>query len=94
MNDLMSQTEALLGFSADLERRLSERGLGGVTGVVDRFQELMRGLDEVTNEQLEWARREIGDLVSTLSGVADHLDLLYAIKQANPRSRFNGVAAS
>ena len=36
----------------------------------------------------------IGDLVATLSGVADHLDLLYAIKQANPRSRFNGVAAS
>jgi len=95
MNDLMTQTEALLGFSADLERRLSERGLGGVTGVLDRFQELMRGLDEVTTEQLEWARREIGDLMSTLSGVAEHLDTLYAIKQANPRSRFtNGHAAA
>lgn len=100
MNDLMTQTEALLGFSADLERRLTDRGLGGVTGVVERFEELLRGLDEVSNEQLEWARREISDLISTLTGVAEHLDMLHAIKQANPRSRFahmgngTGVAAA
>jgi hypothetical protein len=93
MSDLITQTEALLGFSADLERRLSDRGLGGVTGVVGRFEELMRGLDDVSSEQLEWARREIGDLVATLSGVAEHLELLYAIKQANPRGRSNGIAA-
>jgi hypothetical protein len=91
MNDLMTQTEALLGFSADLERRLTDRGLGGVTGVVERFEELLSGLDEVSNEQLEWARREIGDLVATLTGVAEHLDMLYAIKQAVPRSRFAHV---
>lgn len=88
MNDLMAQTEALMGFSADLDRRLTDRGLGGVTGIVDRFQELMRGLDEVSNDQLEWARREIADLMSTLGGVAQHLDLLYAIKQANARSPY------
>jgi len=90
MNELLTQTEALLGFSADLERRLSDRGLGGVTGVVERFRELTHGLDEVTNEQLEWARREVGDLLATLSGVAQHLELLYAIKQVLPR----GHAAS
>jgi hypothetical protein len=89
MNELLTQTEALLGFSADLERRLSDRGLGGVTGVVERFQELTRGLDEVTTEQLEWARREIGDLLATLNGVAQHLDLLYAIKQVMPMSHPN-----
>lgn len=91
MSDLMTQTEALLGFSADLERRLTDRGLGGVTGVVARFDELLRGLDEVSSEQLEWARREIGDLISTLTGVAEHLDMLHAIKQANPRSRYATV---
>ena len=91
MNDLMTQTEALLGFSADLERRLTDRGLGGVTGVVERFEELLSGLDEVSNEQLEWARREIGDLISTLTGVAEHLDMLHAINQAVPRNRFAHV---
>lgn len=94
MNDLMTQTEALLGFSADLERRLTDRGLGGVTGVVERFEELLSGLDEVSNEQLEWARREIGDLIATLTGVAEHLDMLHAIKQAVPRSRFAHAGAA
>lgn len=84
MNDLLQQAEALLGFSSDLERRLATNGLGGVSGVVERFRELRLALAQVSVEELSWARREVQELVSTLSGVAEQLDQLYAIKQAIP----------
>ena len=80
MSNLLSQAEALIGFSTDLERRLSGEGVGGVTGIVDRFSELKKALDQVSAEELSWAKREIGELVSTLSGVADQLDRLHSIK--------------
>jgi hypothetical protein len=87
MNELVQQAEALLGFSADLERRLASEGLGGVSGIVERFQELRKALAQVDTEELAWARRQIHDLVAMLSGVAEQLDQLHAIKQALPGSQ-------
>ena len=79
MSDLLGQTEALLGFSVDLEQKLSKGGLGGVGGVIDRFVELRGVLDEVSTEQLEWAKNMTHELVTTLQGVAKQLEQLEAI---------------
>jgi hypothetical protein len=87
MNELVQQAEALLGFSADLERRLANDGLGGVSGIVERFQELRRALAQIDSDELGWARRQVHDLVGILSGVAEQLDQLHAIKQALPGSQ-------
>jgi hypothetical protein len=87
MNDLVQQAEALLAFSADLERRLAGNGVSGVSGIVERFQELREALCQVDAEELSWARRQIHDLVETLTGVAEQLDQLDAIKQALPASQ-------
>jgi hypothetical protein len=86
MSDLMQQAEALLGFSADLERRLGGDGLGGVSGLVERFEELRKALAQVGDDELAWARTQIHDLLATLSGVAEQLDQLHAIKRAIPQS--------
>ena len=87
MSDLLGQAEALLGFSVDLEQKLSKGGLGGVGGVIDRFIELRGALDGVSTEQLEWAKNMTHELVATLQGVAEQLEQLEAIKRALPDSR-------
>ncbi len=98
MSDLLGQAEALLGFSVDLEQKLSKGGLGGVGGVIDRFVELRGALDGVSTEQLEWAKNMTHELVTTLQGVAEQLEQLEAIKRALPQSNGStiptGVAAT
>lgn len=92
MSDLLGQAEALLGFSVDLEQKLSKGGLGGVGGVIDRFVELRGALDGVSTEQLEWAKNMTHELVTTLQGVAEQLEQLEAIKRALPDSNGNGLS--
>jgi hypothetical protein len=87
MNDLVQQAEALLAFSADLEQRLTGNGMTGVAGLFERFRELCDALSQVDAEELRQARRQIHELVETLTGVAEQLDQLEAIKQTMPASQ-------
>lgn len=82
MNDLVQQTEALLRFSADVENRMTDSGMGGVNGVIERYMELRRALERVSDQELGWAKGEVQRLVETLSCVAEQIDHLYAIKTA------------
>ena len=84
MSELLGQVEAALGFSTDLEQRLSRDGLGGVGGVIDRFVELRGALDAVSEDQLEWARNLTKELIESLERVAKQLEQLESIKKALP----------
>ena len=55
MDDVLRQAEALLRFSGEVENRMAESGLGGVTGVIERYVQLRQALDRLSQRELDWA---------------------------------------
>src|SRR5581483_356947 len=82
MDDVLRQAEALLRFSGEVENRMVESGLGGVSGVIERYVQLREALDRLSQRELDWAKGEVDRLIATLSGVASQLEQLRAIKLA------------
>ena len=82
MEDVLRQAEALLRFSGEVENRMAESGLGGVTGVIERYVELRQALDRLSQRELDWAKGEVDRLIATLTTVAEQLEQLRAIKLA------------
>lgn len=82
MDDVLRQAEALLRFSGEVENRMVESGLGGVTGVIERYGQLRQALDRLSQRELDWAKAEVDRLIVTLRNVADQIDQLRAIKLA------------
>jgi len=82
MDDVLRQAEALLRFSGEVENRMAESGLGGVTGVIERYVQLRQALDRLSQRELDWAKGEVDRLIATLTAVADQLEQLRAIKLA------------
>jgi hypothetical protein len=80
MDDVLRQAEALLRFSGEVENRMVESGLGGVNGVIERYVQLRQALDRLSQRELDWAKSEVDRLIATLSGVAEQLEQLRAIK--------------
>lgn len=82
MDDVLRQAEALLRFSGEVENRMVESGLGGVTGVIERYIQLRQALDRLSQRELDWAKGEVDRLIATLTEVAEQLEQLRAIKLA------------
>lgn len=82
MDDVLRQAEALLRFSGEVENRMAESGLGGVTGVIERYVQLRQALDRLSQRELDWAKGEVDRLIATLTSVAEQLEQLRAIKLA------------
>ena len=82
MDDVLRQAEALLRFSGEVENRMAESGLGGVTGVIERYVELRQALDRLSQRELDWAKGEVDRLIATLTTVAEQLEQLRSIKLA------------
>ena len=82
MDDILRQAEALLRFSGEVENRMSESGLGGVEGVIERYVQLRQALDRLSQCELDWAKTEVDRLIETLTEVATQLEQLRAIKLA------------
>ena len=82
MDDVLRQAEALLRFSGEVENRMAESGLGGVTGVIERYMQLREALDRLSQRELDWAKGEVDRLIATLTSVAEQLEQLRAIKLA------------
>ena len=82
MDDVLRQAEALLRFSGEVENRMAESGLGGVTGVIERYVQLRQALDRLSQRELDWAKGEVDRLIETLNAVAEQLEQLRAIKLA------------
>ena len=82
MDDVLRQAEALLRFSGEVESRMTESGLGGIDGVTERYVQVRQALDRLSQRELDWANTEVDRLIETLTGVADQLEQLRAIKLA------------
>ena len=82
MDDVLRQAEALLRFSGEVEKRMAASGLGGVSGVIERYVQLRQALDRLSQRELDWAKGEVDRLIATLNEVAEQLEQLRSIKLA------------
>lgn len=82
MEDMMRQTDAVLRFAGEVNRRMSEAGVSGVEGLVSLYDQLRSALGKVSQQELDWATAEVTRVLETLKRLADELKHLQALKSA------------
>lgn len=80
MEEMIRQAEAVLRFSGEVQRRMSEAGVEGVAGVMALYNQLRSALGKVNGDELEWAAGEVTRLINSLTKIGDDLQRLKALK--------------
>ncbi len=80
MEQMLEQAEAVLRFSGELQRRMSEVGVEGVGGVMSLYAQLRSALEKVSHDELDWAGAEVSRVVESLNKLNDELGRLKSLK--------------
>ena len=80
LEEILRQAEAILRFSEDVQRRMSEVGVDGIGGVLNLYGQLRSAIDRVTQRELETTSADIDRLVGTMARLRDELERLKALK--------------
>jgi len=80
MEQMLEQAEAVLRFSGELQRRMSEVGVEGVGGVMSLYAQLRSALEKVSHDELDWAGAEVNRVVESLNKLSDELGRLKSLK--------------
>jgi hypothetical protein len=82
MEQMLEQAEAVLRFSGEVQRRMSEVGVEGITGVMNLYTQLRTALEKVSHDEIDWAAAEVGRVLEYLTKIGDELNRLKSLKQS------------
>jgi len=82
MEEMVRQTDQLINFTREINRRIGESGISGVEGLVQLYEQLRSALGKVTPQELEWAQGEVNRVLESLRRLSDELTHLAALKAA------------
>jgi hypothetical protein len=82
MEEMVRQTDQIINFTREINRRIAESGLTGVDGLVAAYDQLRSALAKVTPQELEWAQGEVTRVLESLKKLSDELSHLSALKAA------------
>jgi hypothetical protein len=82
MDEMVRQTDQLITFTREINRRIGESGISGVEGLVAVYDQLRGALSKVTAQELEWAQGEVTRVLESLKRLSDELNHLAALKTA------------
>jgi hypothetical protein len=82
MEEMVRQTDQIINFTREINRRIAESGLTGVDGLVAAYEQLRSALAKVTPQELEWAQGEVTRVLESLKKLSDELSHLSALKAA------------
>jgi hypothetical protein len=82
MDEMVRQTDQLITFTREINRRIGESGISGVDGLVALYDQLRSALARVSPQELEWAQGEVNRLLESLKRLSDELAHLAALKTA------------
>jgi hypothetical protein len=74
------QTEDLIRYYGELDRRVANTGMGGIVGLLTVSQHVEAALGVVASQELEWMVRELRSLVERLVRMDSQLQQLRALK--------------
>lgn len=79
---MVRQTDQLINFTREINRRIAESGISGVEGLVAAYDQLRSALAKVSPQELEWAQGEVTRILGTLKRLSDELTRLASLKAA------------
>jgi len=80
LEEILHQAEAILRFSEDVQKRMSEVGVDGISGVLALYGQLRGAMDRVTQGEITATSSDIDRLVETMQNLRTELDRLKALK--------------
>ncbi len=80
MEQMLEQAEAVLRFSGEVQRRMSEVGVEGIGGVMGLYAKLRSALERVSHDELDWAAAEVNRVLDGLNRINDELKRLKSLK--------------
>ena len=80
MEQMLEQAEAVLRFSGELQRRMSEVGVEGIGGVMSLYTQLRSALEKVSHDELDWAAAEVNRVLESLTRISDEVRRLKGLK--------------
>jgi hypothetical protein len=82
MDEMVQQTDQLINFTREVNRRIADSGISGVEGMVALYDQLRSALAKVTPQELDWAQGEVTRVLETLRRLSEELAHLAALKAA------------
>jgi hypothetical protein len=80
MEDMVRQTDQLINFTREINRRIADSGISGVDGLVALYDQLRSALAKVSPQELDWAQGEVNRVLESLRRLSDELQHLAALK--------------
>jgi len=80
MEQVLEQAEAVLRFSGEVQRRMSEVGVEGISGVMGLYARLRSALEKVSHDELDWAAAEVKRVLESLNKIGDEISRLKTLK--------------
>ena len=80
MEQMLEQAEAVLRFSGEVQRRMSEIGVEGISGVLALYTQLRNALEKVSHDEIDWAAAEVSRVLESLNRISDELRSLKSLK--------------
>jgi len=81
LEEILHQAEAILRFSEDVQRRMSEVGVDGIGGVLALYTQLRGAMDKVAQSEIEASAADVARLVESMQHLRDELQRIKALKQ-------------
>jgi hypothetical protein len=82
MEEMLRQTDQIVSFANELNRRMSEAGVTGVEGLVHLYDQLRAALGKISSQEIDWAQAEVNRVVERLKKLSEELSHLAALKSA------------
>ena len=82
MEEMVRQTDQLINFTREINRRIADSGISGVEGLVALYDQLRSALGKVSQNELEWAQGEVNRVLESLKRLSEELNHLSALKAA------------
>jgi hypothetical protein len=82
MEEMLRQTDQIISFTNEINRRMAESGVSGVEGLVSLYDQLRAALGKISGQEIEWAQGEVTRVMDRLKKLSEELGHLSALKNA------------
>jgi len=80
VEDMRRQTEDIIRYYGEIDRRVTHAGLDGITGLLAMSHHVEAALGVVATQELEWMMSEVRGLLDRLVRMDSQLQALRALK--------------